>query len=175
MTTALSVRSRLLDGVHVWGRYTIRPVGRTMWSSRTLVVYPPGTNTRERLLLRAWHVWPAVGALVALAALVLAAEVPAVGATTALLAYGGGFAVLARVTRSVRPRVRSVSVTTFLGDGRREVHGDERLLAGSLDALSILERALRAHRIRPVDFELVWADVWNDLPAAVPDRVHRPS
>lgn len=132
MTTALPVRTWLLDGTHLWGRYSIRPVGRTLWSSRTLVVFPPGTTTGERLLLRAWHVWPAVGAVVALAALVLAVSVPAVGTTTALLLYGGGFAVLARATRSLRPRVRSVTVTTFLGDGRREVHGDERLLTGSL-------------------------------------------
>jgi hypothetical protein len=107
---------------------------------------------------------------------VLAVSVPAVGTTTALLLYGGGFAVLARATRSLRPRVRSVTVTTFLGDGRREVHGDERLLTGSLDALSILEQALRADRIRPVDFELIWGDVWNALPEPRVDRrVQRPS
>ncbi|WIE68578.1 DUF6611 family protein [Curtobacterium sp. MCLR17_054] len=176
MTVELPVRTRLLDGTHLWGRYTIRPVGRTLWSSRTLVVFPPGTTTGERLLLRAWHVWPAVGAVVALAALVLAVSVPAVGTTTALLVYGGGFAVLARATRSLRPRVRSVTVTTFLGDGRREVHGDERLLTGSLDALSILEQALRADRIRPVDFELIWGDVWNALESPDPDhRVQRSS
>ncbi|PYY52603.1 hypothetical protein DEJ17_15890 [Curtobacterium sp. MCSS17_011] len=133
-------------------------------------MFPPGTTTGERLLLRAWHVWPAVGVVVALAALVLAVSVPAVGTTTALLVYVGGFSVLGRATRALRPRVRSVTVTTFLGDGRREVHGDERLLTGSLDALSILEQALRADRIRPVDFELIWGDVWNALPAPAPDH-----
>ncbi|ROP72809.1 DUF6611 family protein [Curtobacterium sp. PhB115] len=126
MTSVLPVRGRLLDGTHLWGRYTIRPVGRTMWSSRTLVVFPPGTNAGERLLLQAWHVWPAVGALIALVALVPSVSMPASGTTTALVSYGGGFVGLARTTRRLRPRVRSVTVTTFLGDGRPEVHGDER-------------------------------------------------
>lgn len=168
MTTATSVRDRLIEGPHLWGRYTIRPVGRTMWTSRTLVVFPPGTNTSERLLLRAWHVWPAVGAFSALVVVVLAVSVPAAGMPVGLALYAAGFVVLGRATRRLRPRVRSITVTTFLGTGRPEVHGDERLLAGSLDALSILERAVRAHRLAPVDFELIWADVWAALPEQPP-------
>lgn len=168
MTTATAVRDRLVDGPHLWGRYTIRPVGRTLWASRTLVVFPPGTSRSERLLLRAWHVWPAVGAFTALVVVVVAVSVPAAGMPVGLALYAAGFAVLARATRRLRPRVRSITVTTFLGNGRPEVHGDERLLAGSLDALSILERVVRARRLAPVEFELVWADVWAALPEERP-------
>lgn len=163
-------RDRTTAGIHLWGRYSVHPVSRSMWSSRTLVVFPPGTSTRERALLRAWHGWTILGALLAVGIMAATNPTPAVGMVAALATYACGFLVLGRATRTLRPRVRSITVTTFYGNGRPEVHGDARLLDGSLDALAVLERALRAQQIRPVDFEMVWADVWN----ALPPRTHRP-
>ncbi|WP_439693134.1 DUF6611 family protein [Curtobacterium sp. SP.BCo] len=163
MSTVADVRDRLVDGPHVWGRCSVRPVDRTMWSSRTLVVYPPGTTRGERVRLRAWSTWPAVGALLAVAVMAALAGSPVLGTVGAVVVYGLGFVVLARVTRRLRPGVRSVTVTTFHGNGRPEVHGDVRLLRGSLEALTVTERALRAGNLRAVDFESVWADVWNGL------------
>jgi hypothetical protein len=164
VSLASDVRSRVVDGPHVWGRYAVRPVDRTMWSTRTLVVHAPGTTTGERALLRAWGAWPGVGALVAIAAMATLAAAPVLGTAAAVVVYGAGFALLARVTRRLRPTVRSLTVTTFHGNGRPEVHGDVALLRRALDALTVPERALRAGGIRPVDFEAVWAEVWDELP-----------
>ncbi len=158
------LRARVVDGPHVWGSCSVRPVGRTMWSSRTLVVFPPGTTRGERARLRAWSTWPGVGALLAVAVMAALAGSPGLGTVAAVVVYAAGFVTLARATRRLRPGVRSVTVTTFHGNGRPEVHGDVRLLRRSLAALAVTERALRAGDLRPVDFESVWADVWSDLP-----------
>lgn len=150
--------------LHVWGREIVHPAGRTLWSSRTLVVFPPGTNTRERILLRALHAWGVAGALPALGVMA-ALNGSALGGTVAAAAlYGSGFLVLRRATRRTRPSVRTLTVTTFHGGGRPRGHGDARLLAGSLDALVVYERAALAGTISAVEFELLWADVWSSLP-----------
>lgn len=173
MTVAADLRARVLDGPHRWGRLAVRPVDRTMWSTRTLVVYAPGTTTRGRVLLRLRASWPGVGALVGIAVMAGLVGSPVAGALGAVAVYGLGFAVLARVTRRLRPGVRSVTVTTFHGHGRPEVHGDAGLLRASLDTLVVAERALRAGALRPVDFEVIWADVWTALPER-PPRSERP-
>lgn len=170
MTATARVRARRTHGSHLWGRLTVHPVSRTMWSSRELVVFAPGTNTRERLLLRAWHAWVVVGALVAVGVMAATVDTPVVGMLTGVTVYVGGFLVLGRATRRLRMQVRSVMVTTYHGNGRPEVHGDTQLLSASLDALTILERALEDGQIDRVDFELVWGDVWN----ALPTRRNRP-
>ncbi|OII28743.1 hypothetical protein BIV03_00295 [Curtobacterium sp. MCBA15_016] len=173
MSAVSDLRTRVVDGPHVWGRYSVRPVDRTMWSTRTLVVYPPGTTRRERAVLRAWSAWPAVGALLAIAVMAALAPRAALGTVAAVGVYAGGFLVLGRAARRLRPGVRTLIVTTFHGTGRPEVHGDVRLLGASLDALTVPERALRAGAIRPVDFESIWADVWDDLPSGPRSRVSR--
>ena len=58
MSAVSDLRARVVDGPHVWGRYSVRPVDRTMWSTRTLVVYPPGTTRSERAVLRAPAEYP---------------------------------------------------------------------------------------------------------------------
>lgn len=150
--------------LHVWGRETVHPAGRTLWSSRTLVVFPPGTNARERLLLRALHVWGAAGAVPALCVMAAVHGSALWGTLVAAALYGSGFVVLRRATRRTRPAVRTLTVTTFHGGGRPRGHGDARLLATSLDALVVYERAALAGTISAVEFELLWADVWDCLP-----------
>ena len=162
---AADLRARVVDGPHVWGSCSVRPVGRTMWSSRTLVVFPPGTTRSERARLRAWSTWPGVGALLAVAVMAALAGSPGLGTAAAVVVYAAGFVTLARVTRRLRPGVRSVTVTTFHGNGRPEVHGQVHLFAVSLDALSAFEDALRAGRVDAVAFEAAWGHVWNALPA----------
>lgn len=175
MSVVSDVRSRVVDGPHVWGRYAVRPVDRTMWSTRTLVVYPPGTTRGERAVLRAWSAWPALGALVAIGVMAALAPHAALGTGAAVGLYAAGFLVLGRAARRLRPGVRTLTVTTFHGNGRPEVHGDVRLLGASLDGLTVPERALRQGAIRPVDFEAIWADVWNDLPRDRRARFSRPT
>ncbi|OIH94112.1 hypothetical protein BIU90_06280 [Curtobacterium sp. MCBA15_001] len=160
--------TRVTDGAHCWGRLSERPVGRTMWSTRTLVVFAPGTDRRERALLRAWHAWGTVGAVLGVVAMAATASVTGpltlAGLAVGAVVYGSGFAVLGAATRRLRPLVRSCTVTTFHGNGRPEVHGDVRLLTVGLDTLSLLETALRSGRITPVEFELAWSDVWRSMP-----------
>lgn len=160
--------SLVVDGTHCWGRLAVRPVGRTLWSGRTLVVFAPGTSRHERTLLRAWHAWGTVGAVLAIAAMAATSAVTDTvtmpGLAVGLLVYGAGFAVLGSATRRSRRTVRTLTVTTFHGNGRPEVHGDHRLLALALDTLSAMETALRDDRVTPLEFELVWGDVWRSLP-----------
>lgn len=163
--------SWIVDGRHVWGRYTVRPVDRTMWSTTTLVVFPPGATRSERARLRAWSAWPGVGALVAIATMAALAAWPVCGTVAAVAVYAAGFAVLARGTRRLRPQVRSVTVTTFHGHGRPEVHGDVPMLRRAHVSLTVAEQALGDGGLRPVDFEAAWADVWNALPARPTGRL----
>lgn len=168
VTRASRVWHRLADGPHRWGRLSVRPVGRTLWSGRTLVVFAPGTDRRERALLRAWHAWGTAGAVLALVA--MAATSAATGTVTmpglavGLLLYGAGFAVLGAATRRLRRSIRTLTVTTFHGNGLPEVHGDARLLSLASDTLSTTETALLDGQITPLEFELVWGDVWRSLP-----------
>ncbi|MFJ3385181.1 MULTISPECIES: DUF6611 family protein [unclassified Curtobacterium] len=160
--------SRVVDGPHRWGRLSVRPVSRTLWSGRTLVVFAPGADRRERTLLRARHGWGTAGAVLALVVMagtsVATGTVTMPGLAVGLLVYGAGFAVLGTATRRLRRTVRTLTVTTFHGNARPEVHGDVRLLSLALDTLTVTEAALRDGRITPLEFELVWGDVWCSLP-----------
>lgn len=165
MTVVDVVRARVADGQHRWGRLVVRPVDRTLWSSRTLTVFAPGTSRRESAWLRAWHAWVVVGAVAAVVTLAATSALPAAAAFGAAAGvYAAGFAVLGVVTRRSRRQVRSVTVTTHHGEHGATLHGDVRLLDASLDTLTVLERAVLAGRLTPVEFEVVWADVWNALP-----------
>ena len=137
-----------------------------MWTSRTLVVYPPGTNTGERALLRLWHQWvfgAAGGAIVALAA--CSGEPWWVGTLVAAAWCVGGTVVLRRATRRTRPAVRSLTVTLFLGVRPPEATGDVRRLARCLGVLERAEAALRDGTADPVRFEAAWAEAYAALPA----------
>jgi hypothetical protein len=135
-----------------------------MWSSRTLVVFGPGTTTREAVLLRAWHVWPVIGAVVAVVVMLTLDHPRGLGLAAAAVVYALGFGVLGAGTRRARTQVRSLTTAVFHGNGRPEAHGDVRLLEGALDALLLVERAHRAGDVDRVGFEVVWADVWTALP-----------
>jgi hypothetical protein len=165
VTLVGTVRTRLVDGPHRWGRLDVRPVGRTMWATRTLVVFPPGTDRREGALLRTEHGWPLGGLLLAGAVTVASTRSPGLGVVVGLALYALGFLVLRRATRRLRPLVRTLTVTTFHGNGRPEVHGDAHLLAVSLDGLSSFEGALRTGQVDAVAFEAAWGAVWNALPS----------
>lgn len=151
-------------GWHPWGRCTVRPVTRALWSGRTLEVHAPGTTAGELLLLRALQVWGAGGALVAVGLVAALHRAPAVGVVVAVLVYVAGFVLLTRVTRRVRPGVRTLTVTVFHGSGLPEVHGDVRLLEASLDLLCLVEDAVRRGQASRVEYEQVWGQVWRAMP-----------
>ncbi|MBF4581610.1 hypothetical protein ITJ54_02900 [Curtobacterium sp. VKM Ac-2865] len=164
MSATTAHHTRAARGVHRWGRYTEHPVSRTMWSSRTLVVFAPGTTTRDAVFLRAWHVWPVLGAVVSVVVMLALDHPRGLGLAAAAGVYALGFGVLGAGTRRTRLQVRSLTTTVFHGNGRPEVHGDVTLLENSLDALLLVERARRSGGVDRVGFEVVWADVWTALP-----------
>jgi hypothetical protein len=170
MSAITEHRTRASHGVHRWGRYTERPVSRTMWSSRTLVVFAPGTTTHDAVLLRAWHVWPVLGAVMAVVVMLALDHPRGLGLAAAAGVYALGFGVLGAATRRTRPQLRSLTTTVFHGNGRPEVHGDVRLLEGSLDALLLVEHAHRSGAVDRVGVEVVRADVWTALPPRSPSR-----
>ncbi|MCL9664542.1 hypothetical protein L2091_04770 [Curtobacterium albidum] len=161
-------------GWHPWGRCTVQPVTRALWSGRTLEVHAPGTTAGELLLLRTLQVWGATGALVAVALVVALHRAPAVGLVVAVLLYAAGFVLLVWVTRRVRPGVRTLTVTVFHGNGRPEVHGDVRLLEASLDLLCLVEDAVRRGQVSRVEYEQVWGQVWRSMPEPVVRPACRP-
>ncbi|PZF59639.1 hypothetical protein DEJ23_00955 [Curtobacterium sp. MCSS17_008] len=151
-------------GWHPWGRCTVQPVTRALWSGRTLEVHAPGTTAGELLLLRTLQVWGVGGALVAVGAVLALHHAPAIGVGVGVLVYVAGFVLLARATRRVRPGVRTLTVTVFHGNGRPEVHGDVRLLEASLDLMCLAEAAVRRGRVSRVEYEHVWGQVWLAMP-----------
>ena len=152
----------------------MQPVSRALWSGRTLEVHAPGTTAGELLLLRTLQVWGAAGALVAVALVVALHRAPAVGLVVAVLLYAAGFVLLVRVTRRVRPGVRTLTITVFHGNGRPEVHGDARLLEASLDLLCLVEDAVRRGQVSRVEYEQVWGQVWRSMPEPVVRPAGRP-
>ncbi|MEN0104273.1 MAG: DUF6611 family protein [Curtobacterium sp.] len=163
LVSALRNKSRC--GAHLWGSYSVRPVSRTMWSSRTLTVFPPGITPAERLLLRTWHGWFVGGAVLAIGIMAATASTKP-GMALAIAVYTAGFLALGYATRRLRPKLRTVTVTTYYGNGRPETYGDPRALAVSLDTLCLLEHAAKTGQVRPVDFEAVWTDVYNLIPTS---------
>ncbi|MCM3521666.1 DUF6611 family protein [Curtobacterium sp. P97] len=161
-------------GWHPWGRCTVQPVSRALWSGRTLEVHAPGTTAGELLLLRALQVWGAGGALVAVGLVAAFHRVPAVGVVVAVLVYVAGFVLLTRVTRRVRPGVRRLTITVFHGNGQPEVHGDVRLLEASLDLLCLVEDAVRRGQVSRVEYEQVWGQVWRAMPEPAVRAAGRP-
>lgn len=160
-------------GWHPWGRCTVQPVTRALWSGRTLEVHAPGTTAGELLLLRTLQVWGAGGALVAVGLVVALHRVPVVGVVAAVLVYVAGFVLLTRGTRRVRPGVRTLTVTVFHGNDRPEVHGDVRLLDASLDLLCLAEDAVRRGQVSRVEYEQVWGQVWRAMPEPAARAVGR--
>ncbi|WP_144761157.1 DUF6611 family protein [Curtobacterium sp. 9128] len=160
--TVTTAAARVLHGPHVWGRLEDRPVTRAMVSSRTLVVFPPGTDTRERLLLGAWHHWFLVGAVVAVA-VIAATSASVAGFVAAMVVDAAGFVVLGRCTRRVRPLVRTITVTTFHGYGGPEVRGEVQRLLRAHEALTLAEVSVHSGAIAPAEFEAAWGVVWRSL------------
>jgi hypothetical protein len=160
------VVGRVLDGEHVWGTVTVRPVSRTLWSSRRLVLYPPGTNRRERQVLRLWAAMPVLAPMLVVVAMAVCAGTPAwiglcVGVVVALTAC----AVVGVACRRLRVRMRALTVTTFLGGPEPEVHGDAELMARLMDVLTALEEARRLGAVDAVEFELAWAAAYRAVPS----------
>lgn len=162
-----------------WGILDVCPTDRTGWVIRhELIVYPPGTNAAERRAYRFWHLWPAVGVIVAVAAMGLSSVVvpDAWCLAVAAVIYLAGFAVALGPTRRVRRGLhRRVAYSGHFTEGR-STRGDIVTLERAALDLIDLDRARERGECDPVHYELAWADAWRELaadrgrPAAAPAR-----
>lgn len=143
-----------------WGSLAGGPV-RVGGRQYQLVVFPPGTDDRERRLLRLWRAWPVAGALLALAALVVLRR--PVGLPAALVVapavFLGPFLWLRRTLRRQRRDLVVVRADYLYGPGTpKDLARCKRVVAlGSrlIDA----ERAFDDGELTPVDFQRIWGEV----------------
>jgi hypothetical protein len=143
-----------------WGSLAGGPV-RFGGRHYRLVVYPPGTDDRERWLLRAAQWWPGGGGLVAVTAFGIHCGV--VGVPTALtLAAALFLGPLLAVRHAVRRARRDLSVVHaeyLWGPGTvADLARCHRVVSLS-STLTDAEHALDRGELNPVDFQRIWGDV----------------
>jgi hypothetical protein len=143
-----------------WGSLVGGPLG---YGGRhySLVVFPPGTNGRERWLLRTWRWWRYVGPL--LAAVVLGEVGDQVGfaqaSVVAAVAFVAPLLWLRRALR--RPRRDLAVVHAEVGLGPSSAIGlvRYRRLVSLSSTLADAERALDRGELTPLDFQRIWGAV----------------
>lgn len=134
---------------------------------RRLVVFPPGTDDRERRALVLRHRWPVLGGMLALLTAMLVSPVSSdLALWSMLLVYAGGFVVAFALTRRTRRACRSIASSRILVGDEVAVVGDEALLERCAATLSSLERRRDAGLLSEVGFELGWAEVYDLLEPA---------
>jgi len=154
----------VLDGRHEWGSLDTSPARHGVTRYR-LVLFPPGIDTVERRLLRAWRAWPAWGAVLwavsqFIASALLTAGTALVVSTFAYLSSG---AILFACTAELRSRVRTLTVVRIAG------FTDQRTAASFAELKSLAATLCRADAERakgdssPADHEAVWWQVYDRL------------
>ena len=126
-----------------------------------LVVFPPGTDDREGRLLRLWRAWPAGGALLALAALVLLrgpAGLPA-ALVVAPVVFLGPFLWLRHTLRRQRRDLVVVRADYLYGPGTPEDLARCKRVVGLGSRMVDAERAYDNGELGPVDFQRIWGEV----------------
>jgi len=126
-----------------------------------LVVYPPGTDDRDRWLLRALQLWPRNGplfALIVVAALGDRAAFPvSVGLAAAL--FLGPFLWLRHTARRPRRDLAIVHADYLVEPGTPAELARCRRLVRLSSTLVEAERALDRGELTPVHFQRIWGDV----------------
>ncbi|NNC12185.1 hypothetical protein HII28_09885 [Planctomonas sp. JC2975] len=157
---------RIVAGPHPWGRFETRVLDRTgSVVQHVLVIYPPGTNDRERAVLWFARTWPLAGALAGIGAFMCLGDlVPsAVLTPTVFVVYAIGLAVALVPSRRIRGLVRRV-VATEARDARAWcVDGRIDLIRRAVGTLDDLDRRAREGEVDPVDYEFEWGRVYGLL------------
>ena len=157
---------RLVLGDTPWGRFSTRVMDRSgVIVHYVLVVYPPGTDDRERLLLWFVRTWPAAGAVSALAALMILGDIvpPVILLCSTLVVYCAGVGVGLRTTRRIRPRVRRVIATVTRDSADSDSDPRMVLIRRTVAALDELDRRAGEGELDPVHYEAGWAAVYRTL------------
>jgi hypothetical protein len=143
-----------------WGSLGGGPV-RVGGRHYRLVVFPPGTDDRERWLLRVWRGWPVVGALLTLVA--VAQLGGTVGLPLALVLAGtlflGPFLWLRHTLRRQRRDLVVVDAEFLFGPGTAADLARCKHVVKLSSRLIDAERALDDGALTLLDFQRIWGDV----------------
>lgn len=163
--------ARVLEGPHVWGEFEVW-TSRYGYTSHCLVVYPPGSSRSDRVRFRALRVWPPIGMLLGVLAVIVAGQtLPLAGALlVGALVYATGAFCLALLAGPRRRRIRTLQ--TCRGDEGTGAfdRGPEHALDEFSGRLLEAEKSRRDGLIDAVGFEAVWGAVWSELGDATPRR-----
>jgi hypothetical protein len=149
---------RLLIGSR-WGSLAGGPL-RYGGRQYRLVVYPPGSDDRDRWLLRAVQWWPGGGPLVAVLAVALldpAGTPMSLGLAVALFLVP--FLWLRHLVRRQRRDLAVVHANYLFEPGTAADLARCRLVVTLSSTLTDAERALDRGELTPVDFQRIWGDV----------------
>jgi hypothetical protein len=126
-----------------------------------LVVFPPGTDTRERWLLRVWRWWCFSGALLATVAFGVLDGPAGLPLTLALAAalFLGPLLWLRQTLRRPRRDVAIVHAELLFGPSATADLARCRRLVSLSSILVDAERALDLGQLTPLDFQLIWGEV----------------
>jgi hypothetical protein len=166
--------ARVLDGRHVWGTVEVWPAQHGVMRYR-LVVFPPGIDTVERRLLRAWRGWSTWGAVAWLMTLIgLSVSItPGMAFAASAVAYLVCGGVLYTRVVELRSRVRSLTVLRIAGYADEHtvwVFGEMKSLVAALCQAD----AMRDHgESSPTDHEATWWQVYDRLGQLDPGPVGR--
>ena len=168
------IAPRLLDSRARWGTLDTSPASPGIWQRIRLTVYPPGITPAERRLLRVCHAWPVAGAILSLFGLVALSDAgPVLSIGLVLTAYVAVWVALSRATAELRSRCRVVTVATEYVGGELHVFGDADLLRSAVSRLRALELDRRSGHVHPVEYELAWGEVYQELPSTSALTRHR--
>lgn len=158
---------RVIDGDRKWGTLDFSPAGRTMWQSVHLTAYPPGITTAERRMLHFAHVWPVAGSVLCLVLMVMLSDVltPLWSLITAVAVFLAGLLLGSRLTRPLKGRIRTLTVSTVYLDGKLNSFGDTKLMAVARARFDALDARDADGSLAPVEYEAEWADIYAMLPA----------
>jgi hypothetical protein len=152
--------SLTLDGRRAWGSLDISPTRYGVTRYR-LTVFPPGIDSAERRLLRAWRAWPTWGAVLWLLTQIALDSVAAFIISTAV--YLGIGAVLFRRVASVRAQVRGVCVVRMAGFADPRGAALYAELCSLTAALDDADTRLRQGVLSPAGHEAAWWQVYDRL------------
>lgn len=159
--------SRLFDGGHPWGELFVGFADRAGGVRYHLTVYPAGiTPTQRRALVfrRRWIPWGAVTWFLVSSGLGTIMNGWVAFLIGGAIYVGGLMTSNAHAGAARRGTVELYAQLLSLM-GHREVFGDFDLLEKAATRLVQLDELAATRKIDPVDYELVWGEIYDEIVA----------